>query len=114
MDWVVIRQSLGPSLRGFTDRAVKVMAAARREAAKHRHPNVTAEHVLLGLGKVERGSGRETLERLGVNLEERAEGVTDLLAGIPAQSAGKKVAPSPRAGAPLARAPEPARAPRHH
>jgi hypothetical protein len=34
MDWALIRQSLGLSLRRFTDRAVKVMAPARREAAE--------------------------------------------------------------------------------
>jgi ATP-dependent Clp protease ATP-binding subunit ClpC len=92
MDWASIWQALGLSLRRFTDRAVKVMAVARKEAEGRQHASVTPEHVLLALAKVEHGDGCVTLERLGVNLEEQKDAIADLLAGIPARSRVERLA----------------------
>jgi ATP-dependent Clp protease ATP-binding subunit ClpC len=91
MDWASLRQSLGLSLRRFTDRAVKVMAVARKEAEERQHLYVTPEHVLSALAKVERGPGRVTLERLGLDLEEHRDAIDDLLAGILVRTTADKL-----------------------
>jgi len=94
VDWHSFLQSFGLSLQRFTDRAVKVLAVARAEAHERRHSHVTPEHALLALGKVERGPGRVTLERLGVDFVNDEEDILALVTALPERSVTEKLSVS--------------------
>ena len=53
----------------FTDRARKVMALARQEAANFNHEYIGTEHILLGLVKVGSGVAAEVLKNLDIDLK---------------------------------------------
>ncbi|HUP18869.1 MAG TPA: GntR family transcriptional regulator [Gemmatimonadota bacterium] len=62
---------------GFTDRVRKALAMAREEAIRHRHGNVGAEHLLLGLLRLGDPGVVEVLARRGVGPESLREAVLD-------------------------------------
>jgi ATP-dependent Clp protease ATP-binding subunit ClpA len=68
-----MRLSFRLSLRGFTDHAVTVVLAARAEAARRNHREVTAGHILLGLATTGPCVGKVLLNRLGVDLARDTE-----------------------------------------
>src|SRR5262249_45336727 len=110
MDWYSVRQSLGPTLCRFTDRAVKVLAVARNKAKGYRLGLVTPEHGLLALPEAEPGPGRVTLDRLGVDLGCLREDLGALAAGDPRPGSSGTVALSPAAAELVLQAEEQARA----
>lgn len=61
----------------FTDRVRKALAMAREEAIRHRHGNVGAEHLLLGLLRLGDPGVVEVLARRGVGPESLREAVLD-------------------------------------
>ncbi|MCX8140473.1 MAG: hypothetical protein N3E46_12405 [Gemmataceae bacterium] len=89
MDWSSLVFALRYSLKGFTDRAVNVLVAARRHAVRRGHQAVTPEHVLLGLATLEAGCANAVLRRLGVDLRCALAEITALAEATPR-------APSPR------------------
>lgn len=74
------------AFRGFTDRALKALLAAREQAAERQHEQVAPAHLLLALAVIEPGPGRDVLDRLGVDLP---QSVAQLEALLPAQSAAE-------------------------
>jgi ATP-dependent Clp protease ATP-binding subunit ClpC len=68
-----IRLPLRLSLGGFTDHAVNALLAARAEAVRRNHHELTAGHVLLGLATILRCTATEALNRLGVDLGRDAD-----------------------------------------
>jgi ATP-dependent Clp protease ATP-binding subunit ClpB len=80
-EWMI---ALRLSSWSFTDRAVNVVLAARKLAAKQCHREVTPEHVLLALATDRRGVAQMALERLGVDLPRHVEAITSLFDAAPA------------------------------
>jgi ATP-dependent Clp protease ATP-binding subunit ClpC len=79
MKWPSTIASLQLTTRRFTDRAIKVLSVAGRQAATCGVSSVTPEHVLLALALVERGPGRVALERLGLDLHRESETIAKML-----------------------------------
>jgi ATP-dependent Clp protease ATP-binding subunit ClpA len=74
-----MRLALRLSLRGFTDHAVNALLAARAEAARRSHRELTAGHVLLGIATIRACVGKLALDRLGVDLGRDAEAIAALV-----------------------------------
>jgi uncharacterized protein len=64
-------------LSRFTDRALKAMSLAQRQATERNHSVVTSAHVLLAL-LVEHGVGCKVLWRLGLSLEHQRDSIAAL------------------------------------
>jgi ATP-dependent Clp protease ATP-binding subunit ClpC len=65
----------------FTPRAAKVLAAARRAAARRGEAHVAPEHLLLGTIADGQGLAARILRELGVDLGAVAKGVESLMPG---------------------------------
>lgn len=53
----------------FTELAKKALALAQEEAEQHRSSYIGTEHLLLGLMRVENGTARSVLDRLGIDAD---------------------------------------------
>jgi ATP-dependent Clp protease ATP-binding subunit ClpC len=95
MDWHSVRQSFELSIQHFTDRSVKVLSVARKNAKDYNHTAITPEHVLLALAEVEPGPGRIVLDRLGIHLEQLLAELEALASIPPEQPAKEKVSFDP-------------------
>ena len=60
---------LDESIVNFTPRAQQVLALARREADRVKHPSVGTEHVLLGLIRLQQGVAFAVLGKMGLDIE---------------------------------------------
>src|SRR5262245_17290349 len=77
------------SLRGFTDRAVKVLAAALERTAAVHQSSIVPERILFALATVERGPGRVILEQMGLDVSQHLPEIESLVDAVPvAESEG--------------------------
>ena len=83
MEWSRVVSSLQLNTRRFTDRAIKALEVAGRQAVDRGHHVITAEHVLLALTRIDRGPGHAALERLGLDLGRDRDTIIALLADSP-------------------------------
>jgi len=70
-----VRFALRFTLCGFTDHAVNALLAARAEAVRRNHHELTAGHVLLGLATIAPCAAKTALSRLGVDLGRDADAI---------------------------------------
>ncbi len=70
-----------PSLEKFTKRAKQVLQLATEEARHFGHPDVGAEHLLLGMLREGEGLAARALNDLGVQLAQARKAVVELIGG---------------------------------
>lgn len=86
--WLVF--GLGLSVRGFSDRVVRVLCMAREHALSLGHGFITPAHVLYGLSRMSPSVALAILERLGVRLEQQTDAIVALAESCSSERPGKR------------------------
>jgi ATP-dependent Clp protease ATP-binding subunit ClpA len=82
----------------FTERAKRVVSAAREEATRLNSEYVRTEHILLGLCREPEGIAARALENLGVDIEALAVEIEQQCQRGTASVSGDEIASKKRAG----------------